>query len=67
MRVIVSSQYISNCVVAEDGDNVERVLDLCWKTGAVRTVDGVEFVVQLRQEVGPELWTEDALRSSLSS
>jgi hypothetical protein len=41
------------------------ILDFCHASSAVRTADGVEFCVQLRPEVGPELWTENSLRDSL--
>jgi hypothetical protein len=41
------------------------VISHCRTTDAVRRLDGVEYVVQLRDDVGPELWTEESLRRSL--
>ncbi|MBW4722300.1 hypothetical protein [Saccharothrix obliqua] len=50
-------------MVAEPGDTAQQVIDRCRdvEVDAVRRVDGEEPVVQLH-DVGPELWTEDALR-----
>lgn len=58
-------QYGIPCVVAVEGARAADVIDECWRVGAVRTVDGEEFCVQLRADVGPELWTEESLRRSL--
>lgn len=65
MHLTCSAQYGMACVVAEDGDTAQHVIDYCRDAGAWREVDGVEFCVQLRPDVGPELWTERSLRRSL--
>ena len=65
MQVTFASQYDINCVVAETGDTAQDIIDFCVEAEAVRRVDGVEYCVELRPTVGPELWTEDALRGSL--
>lgn len=59
-----SRQYGLPCVIPEPGDTAADILSHCCSTGAVRRLDGVEYVVQLR-DVGPELWTEGSLRLSL--
>lgn len=68
MLIVRSEQYGINCVVVgqNDNDTAQAVIDVCREEGAVREVDGVEFCVELRSEVGPELWTEASLRQSLS-
>lgn len=66
MHLIFASQYSMPCVVADDGDTAQEVIDRCWEVEAVRTeFDGFEFCAQLRSDVGPELWTESSLRRSL--
>lgn len=67
MHLIFASQYNTPCVVVEDGDTAQQVIDRCWDAEAARDVDGVEFCVQLRPDVGPELWTERSLRRSLEA
>jgi hypothetical protein len=65
MQIVRSQQYGINCVVVGPGVTAQQVIDVCREEGAVREVDGVEFCVELRPEVGPELWTEESLRRSL--
>lgn len=70
MRLNWSSEYDMHCVVAEAGDSAQKIIDRCKEidVDAVRRVDGIEFCVQIDRPgrvVGPELWTEDALRDSL--
>lgn len=65
MRIIHAHQYGIPCVVAEEGDTGDAVIARCDAVGAVRRVDGVEYCVEMRPEIGPELWTEPALRVSL--
>lgn len=67
MRLVWSSQYNIHCVVAEPGDTATAVIDRCREPeiSAFLTDDGVEFCVQLRDEIGPALWTEQALHRSL--
>lgn len=61
-----SDQYGIPCIAVESPDfvNVDALIARCEEIGAVRKVDGIEFCVELRDEVGPELWTEDSLRRS---
>lgn len=64
MHVKFASQYNINCIVPEPDDTVDEIVQACRDDEAIRTVDGEEFCVELRPEVGPELWTEDSLRRS---
>lgn len=80
-HLIWSEQYRKPCVAPSPTDTADSVIAACRASGAVRfyrdesvTVDGQsvddggaleEFVIQLRDDVGPELWTEAALRRSL--
>lgn len=61
-----ANQYGLPCVIPEPGDTAADVISHCRSTGAVRRIDGIEYVVRLRDDVGPELWTEDSLRRSLA-
>ena len=72
MRTIYSQQYRKPCVVASPTDAADAVLAACRAGGAHVLhgnsqigYDDEELVVQLRDDVGPELWTEAALRRSL--
>lgn len=67
LKEIWSEQYQLPCIVVENPNDIEAdsVIGMCESIGAVRNVDGKEYVVELR-DVGPELWTEDALRRSLT-
>jgi hypothetical protein len=65
MRETHSRQYDLPCIIASRTDPAQKVIDRCQEVGAVRQVDGIEYVVQLRSEVGPELWTDESLRLSL--
>jgi hypothetical protein len=65
MRETHARQYDLPCVIADRTDPAQMVIDRCHMLGAVRKLDGVEYVVQLRPEVGPELWTDESLRVSL--
>jgi hypothetical protein len=61
-----SAQYEMPCVKVENPDDAtaNAILATCREIGAVRNVDGEEFVVELR-DVGPELWSEESLRRSV--
>jgi hypothetical protein len=66
MRIVFSVQYGVPCVVAEAGDTADDILEWCSEEGAVLDHgDGDEFVVELRPDIGPELYTEAAIRRSL--
>ena len=66
-RVVFSDQYNLACVSVENADMVQpdALISECELAGAIRYVEGVEYCVQLRDDVGPELWTEDSLRRSV--
>lgn len=67
MRESWSEQYSLPCVSVESPDfaNADALIAMCGDLGAIRRVDGIEFCVELRDEVGPELWTEESLRRSV--
>ncbi|MFD5089375.1 hypothetical protein ACFWMR_02150 [Amycolatopsis thailandensis] len=67
MRIKYASQYEISCVVPEPGDTADEIIQGCRDDEAVRLVDGEEFCVELRADVGPELWTEESLRSSMAA
>lgn len=68
-RVIYSDQYSLPCISVEDRGLIafEDLIAQCHAAGAIRQddPDGPEYVVELRADVGPELWTESALRRSV--
>lgn len=59
-----SDQYDCPAYKPRPQDTVEEVLEWCVEEGAVwdEDPDGREYCVILREDVGPELWTESALR-----
>lgn len=65
-QVIHAEQYGIACVSVEDYNriNPDVLINECIEAGAVwdRDPDGREYCCQLREENGPELWTEEALR-----
>jgi hypothetical protein len=65
MKPTYSKQYAIPCVLVASSEPAQDVIDYCREVGAILNSDGEEFCVELRPEVGPELWTEDALRKSL--
>jgi hypothetical protein len=69
MHTVWSPQYRVPCVVALWRNSADDVIDHCRDMGAIFHEDGADdecFVVVLRRDVGPELWTEQALRRSLA-
>lgn len=67
-----SCQYGQPSVVVVEGAlaTPDHVIDLCKKIGATMDEDGdgqLSYVVQLRPEVGAELWSEEALRRSMKA
>jgi hypothetical protein len=63
---IDSEQYGCGCAVAFWGNTADEVIEYCRAMECtVDSGDGEQFCVALRPEVGPELWTETALRRSL--
>jgi hypothetical protein len=66
MRTGFSSQYNTCYVKATEGCEAEAVIDKCEEVGAVFEEYGDRyFVVSIRDDVGPELWTRSALERSL--
>lgn len=64
MHSVHSRQYGTPCVIPSPEDGALTVIDHCREIGAVLYDDGEEFCVQLRADIGPELWTERALQRS---
>lgn len=66
IRETWSAQYQLPCVCVEDCDRIEAVAVIAFAEGigAIRRDDGIEYCVELREEIGPELWTEESLRRS---
>lgn len=66
-RVIFSDQFNCACISVEMPNymNADALIAICEDAEAILHNDGVEYVVELRPDVGPELWTEDALRRSV--
>lgn len=66
MRETWSEQYNLPCVDVEDyrTASADAIIAMCEDIGAIRRddPDGDEYVVVLRHDVGPELWTESSLR-----
>lgn len=62
-----STQYKTAAVVPDGKWSADDLMDECRRIGAVYYEDGPDdecFVVVLRPHIGPELWTESALRRS---
>ena len=67
-RETYSTQYNTPCVIAEDGDDEDDIIEFADDIGA-HYWEGPEpedklYVVTLRPDVGPECWTERAIRRS---
>ena len=68
MNVEWSGQYHCACVVPEPGDTSQDVINECCRVGAVYRGYGEMvnlYVVALRPDVGPELWSRGALKMSM--
>lgn len=68
MHTIISEQYGCPCVVVFPNDCADTVIAHCRHMGAIYREDGPDdecFCVVLRFDVGPELYTESALRRSI--
>jgi len=62
-----SDQYGTPCVGSLNNEPADEIIAYCRKIGAIFHEDGPDdecFVVWMRKEVGPELWTERSLRGS---
>ena len=66
-KVVFSDQYNVACVSVESADWIDpdALIAECQANGAIRNVDGTEYCVELREDIGPELWTEESLRRSV--
>lgn len=67
MKVAYTRQYQCACIIPEPGDSTEAVMDKCIEEEAVINYgsEEPEFVVQLRDNIGPETWTSSALLRSI--
>lgn len=65
-----SSQYRCRCIILNkqnDPPAIDQLIERCRDVGAIYYEDGPVdecFVVDVGRGVGPELWTERALRGS---
>jgi len=67
MHTVWAPQYQKPCVVVFPSDTAQQIIDHCRAVGAIYREDGPEdecFVVVLRHDIGPELYTEEAVRRS---
>ena len=66
MKAGHSFQYGTPCVIYNDPtETADDVIETCREIGAIFHEEGPDdecFVVELRRDIGPELWTEGALR-----
>lgn len=67
-----STQYGTLCLVLAQGEALEPdiIIEECRELGAIFYEDGPDdecFVVDIGRGVGPELWTENALRRSVQA
>lgn len=71
MKTIYSTQYETRCLVPDEGEHdADDIIERCRSIGAVFYEDGPDdecFVVTLRRDVGPGLWSESALRRTFKS
>jgi hypothetical protein len=67
MHTVWSEQYRCPCVVVFPQDRSDDVVDHCHAMGALfNDGDGEpSLCVVLRHDIGPELYSEDALRRSI--
>ncbi len=60
-----SPQYETAALVPDGTLSPDELMDECREIGAIYSEEGPDdecFVIVLRPEIGPELWTESALR-----
>lgn len=63
-----SRQFKCQCAIPQPGESVDDIIKRCREARALAYEPGDPeplFVVQLSADVGAEVWTEEALRSSL--
>lgn len=68
ITVEYSDQYQCLSVIVRGPVPYDRVVEACRAQGAIYN-DGEDdcFVVTLRNDIGPELWTQRSLRGSLEA
>ena len=62
-----SEQYNCPALFPDGGETADDIIRKCRDAGAIFFEDGPDdecFVVSLRSDIGPELWTESAIRKS---
>lgn len=67
MHSVDSEQYGVPCVVALQNEGADTIIKYAREIGAIFHEEGPDdecFVVWLRKDIGPELWTERSLRGS---
>lgn len=64
MTIGRSAQYGTAAIFPDGGETADDIIRMCREAGAIVEEDGECFVVALRPRIGPELWTETALRKS---
>ena len=70
MKTEYSRQYQCPSVIPDGAATYEDIVEACRDQGAIYYEDGPEdecFVVTLRPNIGPELWTPRALKNSFKS
>lgn len=67
MTIGYSEQYKTPAIFPDGGETADQIIQMCRSEGAIFYEDGPDdecFVVALRPKIGPELFTEGALRRS---
>jgi hypothetical protein len=64
MHTIISQQYKIPCVVAYERDSAEKIIKHARHMRAVNPHAEDELCVCLRHDIGPEFYTEEAIRRS---
>lgn len=65
-----SYQFQRMSVVPLKGETANEIIDRCREIGAVYYEDGPDdecFVVNMRPQIGPEIWTASALQRSFTA
>ena len=65
MHTIISQEYGIPCVVAYPGDSADKIISHAKHMGAVSPYEPEAFCVCLRHHIGPEFYTEAAIRGSV--
>lgn len=64
-KIIFAEQYSKPCVVVEDGDDADAIIDRCWDDEATFWDGESECCVVQFPGRPPELYTSEAVRRSL--